>query len=786
MDLRCALCSRFGGADDFWPYLTGDWSFDPFGLQPMPFDGFLLASCVMVAKEAQSSSPRVKDLIAAAKGVDDARWEGTYAEETGGILTVRSELGGPIHKEEFDNTVSNLFKEKRTTWPAERKSKAITKLNEDFSKPWFGWKKDGHIVEDIADMTYKEVILRMIPLMHVGHKECWIDVSPKNFTSDRLRHIKEHFAGIKGDGSMPSILQFYTSLDKPTTMVQDFFKKYIATTEQFLASEDTAYFLAISQRPGQKPAPFIPILEVWFKKASSDSLWAAEDPEAVFDQDSRVCVLQGSVTVKHAVVVDDPSKDLLSDVVTQLAQKLLERSHGGDISKVSTIDHLGIRPLPLPETITAELGVEREITKKAITYTLGKTGSTYIDNPMRRLFAPRLNQRAVVETTSDGIPTALLLDWSARSFGEQKSDFKAVEARFNAAKSQIDLALYEDREDASVPLYPHFEHKPSHGSDSRGRGRGVQDDEVQASMDFVIVTGWEAMFPSTIDGDFLKLVHLSNGFKLLPGVPPLKAGDLCRTEGRIRLVVIINAGQVVKVKCTIFCNGKPIVEVVSALLYCGRFSDFENTFEIIEEPDYVVLKHPWAFCKARKEGSLIFRVKSDVTYRNKTCFKVVTVTGDVFIKVSIKQLVKVGSVDFHQDDSRGNPVADCLKRHGAIQGLETSLPNGGYTVASVPDFTVFNSPNTNEPYSKVSGNFNPIHSAATRKYLETVVAQGNPNRIASLLFATQFAQVALVATEKPTFEDMHDKGFVQTGSTFAGHSLREYSALASVADVLWS
>ena len=53
-----------------------------------------------------------------------------------------------------------------------------------------------------------------------------------------------------------------------------------------------------------------------------------------------------------------------------------------------------------------------------------------------------------------------------------------------------------------------------------------------------------------------------------------------------------------------------------------------------------------------------------------------------------------------------------------------------------------------------------------------------------LLFATQFAQIALVVTERSAFEDMRSKGFVQKDSAFAGHSLGEYSALASIADVL--
>ncbi|KAI9604272.1 hypothetical protein H4Q26_003886 [Puccinia striiformis f. sp. tritici PST-130] len=53
-----------------------------------------------------------------------------------------------------------------------------------------------------------------------------------------------------------------------------------------------------------------------------------------------------------------------------------------------------------------------------------------------------------------------------------------------------------------------------------------------------------------------------------------------------------------------------------------------------------------------------------------------------------------------------------------------------------------------------------------------------------LLCATQFAQIALVVTEKAAFEDLREKGLVQEGAPFAGHSLGVYSALASIAGVL--
>jgi fatty acid synthase subunit alpha, fungi type len=60
------------GAEDIWPYLTGDWAVQGYGVQPIPFDGFLFASRAMVAKDAHTSSS-FKDLIVAAPGVDDGK-----------------------------------------------------------------------------------------------------------------------------------------------------------------------------------------------------------------------------------------------------------------------------------------------------------------------------------------------------------------------------------------------------------------------------------------------------------------------------------------------------------------------------------------------------------------------------------------------------------------------------------------------------------------------------------------------------------------------------------------
>jgi fatty acid synthase subunit alpha, fungi type len=120
---------------------------------------------------------------------------------------------------------------------------------------------------DLSDMTYEEMVLRMIKLMFVSYEKRWVDHSLRNLTGDWLRRVEERFAGVNGGGVKPSLLQNFSSLNDPLPFVKSF--------ETYpLTAEDTAYFLAISQRPGQKPVPFIPVLdasfEVWFKKVSFD------------------------------------------------------------------------------------------------------------------------------------------------------------------------------------------------------------------------------------------------------------------------------------------------------------------------------------------------------------------------------------------------------------------------------------------------------------------------------------------------------------------------------------
>lgn len=53
-----------------------------------------------------------------------------------------------------------------------------------------------------------------------------------------------------------------------------------------------------------------------------------------------------------------------------------------------------------------------------------------------------------------------------------------------------------------------------------------------------------------------------------------------------------------------------------------------------------------------------------------------------------------------------------------------------------------------------------------------------------LLNSTEFTQPALTIMEKAMYDDMVSKNLVPENSTFAGHSLGEYSALAAVAHIM--
>ena len=291
------------------------------------------------------------------------------------------------------------------------------------------------------------------------------------------------------------------------------------------------------------------------------------------------------------------------------------------------------------------------------------------------------------------------------------------------------------------------------------------------------------IFPSEVDGDLLKLVHLSNGFRVLPGAPTLKVGDVVTTSSRIDSITNSDTGKTVSVRGTVYlcstadAKGKdvatadriPVIEVSSSFFYRGKFNDFAQTFSRVEHPTYAVpLKTPESIAvliskewfqwdddsKPPKAGTTLeFRVESNYVWADKTSYATATCTGGAYIITpELKLAVKVATIDFSSEGEgviKGNPVLEYLKRHGTPLDQPIMLENGGYSLTA-PGQCVFTTPASNLDYSLTSGDTNPIHtnpyfaslaslpgtithgmhsSARTRKYVEQVVADNVGARV---------------------------------------------------------
>jgi fatty acid synthase subunit beta len=89
-------------------------------------------------------------------------------------------------------------------------------------------------------------------------------------------------------------------------------------------------------------------------------------------------------------------------------------------------------------------------------------GTSYIDNPLRRILAPRAGQKVVVKYTGS-MPTSVTFYGAARSYGDHVQGFKALEIIYKKDTQGIDVSMFEERQGSSIPLSLQFVYKPSQG-----------------------------------------------------------------------------------------------------------------------------------------------------------------------------------------------------------------------------------------------------------------------------------------------------------------------------------
>ena len=857
--------SGFGGAEDTYPYLNGTWA-RKYGYPPMPFDGVLFGSRCMVAKEAHTSK-MAKQAIVDAEGLEDEDWEKTYKGPAGGVITVRSEMGEPIHKlatrgvkfwSEMDQKIFSLDKAKRIPELKKQREYIIGKLNDDFQKPWFGRNKAGESV-DLEDMTYIEVLRRMVDLMYVKHQKRWIDKSLARLTVDFIHRIEERFTS--GNGKT-SVVQSFSEFEKnPFPIVEEVVVEYSEADQQLINAQDCQHFLLLCQRRGQKPVPFVPCLddtfEFFFKK---DSLWQSEDLEAVVDQDvGRVAILQGPMAAKYSKVVDEPIKDILEGVSQGHIKSLTQDLYAGDEGRIPIVEYFGGRLTDVdasaesaPEGLTVSDIEHKTIYRisglsstpipsleKWMRLLAGKNhnwrhaffsadvfvqGQRYQTNPMQRIFEPYAGMvveiaypndpkrtaitikepihgshyvqtveigpmtkgvipfKMIEDRTVTGKPVALNLMFTYHPetgyapirevmdgrndrikefyyriwFGNETVPFdKPVTSRFDGGKAVVTSEAINDFVHAVGNTGEAFVERPGK--------------EVFAPMDFAIVVGWKAItkpiFPRTIDGDLLKLVHLSNGFRMLPGASPLKKDDVVSTHAEVNAVINQESGKMVEVCGTISRDGEAVMEVTSQFLYRGKYDDFENTFQRkVETPmqvhlsstkDIAVLQSKEWFKLEDTDiellnQTLVFKLQTLVRFKNRDVFSSVQTLGKVEVELPSKEIIQIASVEYEAGASYGNPVLDYLQRHGSGLDLPVNFENPIPLNGKTP--LVLKSPSSNETYARVSGDYNPIHvsrifskyanlpgtithgmysSAAVRSLVETWAAENNVGRVRS-------------------------------------------------------
>ncbi|KAK6099024.1 fatty acid synthase alpha subunit Lsd1 [Batrachochytrium dendrobatidis] len=865
--------SGFGDHTETLPYLTGEWSIK-FDYAPMPFDGILLGTRVMVAQESLASRG-VKELMVNAKGItDESHWEKTYKGETGGIITVKSELGEPIHKvanrgvlfwKEMDDIIFSLPPKKRLPVLLEKRDYIIKKLNEDFQKQWFGRKADGSTC-DLHEMTYAEVVNRLVSCLYFADSARWVDVTLRDVTGDFLRRVEERFSKT----SAASLLQSYTTLDHdPLSFVAGFLEAFPEASSQILTQEDVFYFLAVCSNPVRKPVNFIPVFddkfEFWFKK---DSLWQSEDLDAIVEQDAqRVAILQGPVAVRHSAVVDEPVKHILDGIYHGQISAIKAKYYNNDESTIPVIEY--IAPITNSQVKLAhvqvsesnegsELSTMLELSTNAselpsvndyFEYLAGPETSwmrallasdsivqdkLLVSNPIRRILRPRPGQTVFLRHDSKHKPIILSVYDRRKVLSQIPQRHPSVIIRRQDC-GLISVTLFEQRHDKQIPLEFKFVYIPTQGRNPihevmEGRSDRVKkfyallwnissaecslsphdifkssftvdlqrvsdfvhfigneaelyakpskEGKTVAPMDFAIVAGWRslvtALQPKEIDGDLLRLVHLSNEFRMLDSREMIESGDVIDTEASIQSVLISDSGKTVEVKGILSktVNGvsKPIVEITSRFLYRGKFTDFHNSFaktiektvrlELASNKDIAVLKSkPWA--KWNKSSvseqylqpgvTLLFRLETVAKYSSANLFSSVQCNGSILLKTT-RETIEIGRVECESTNCHGNVVMEYLNRNGSPIEKEVYFPSGGYSL--LPDSKLFSAvarvPANNVGYAESSGDLNPIHvnpyfadlaslpgtithgmwtSASTRKFVEVYAANNQPERV---------------------------------------------------------
>ena len=295
----------------------------------------------------------------------------------------------------------------------------------------------------------------------------------------------------------------------------------------------------------------------------------------------------------------------------------------------------------------------------------------------------------------------------------------------------------------------------------------------RVAMDFAIVAAWDpicrALLQDPIQGDVLNLVHLSNAYEIGSDTRTVQMGEVLDLNAYVNSVTIDESGKTVKVVCDIR-RGRScprIISVTSRFLFRGIYFDYPSTFAHTVEKPYglklsteidvaVLASRSWFQLDDQNslndldltKLTLEFQLTTFSKWKAKGIYSSLETTGKVFVRSDAGDLTPIASVKHRASDCRNNAVLSFLQRRAEVLNEHKlhALPptEAGVIVADI------RIPASNEPYSRASGDYNPIHtsplfatmahlpgtithgmycSAAVRQVVERLAAGQNPDRI---------------------------------------------------------
>ncbi|KAE9067205.1 Fatty acid synthase subunit beta, partial [Phytophthora fragariae] len=658
--------SGFGNWEDSKQYLTGEWSLARGHLHKMPADGILMGSRVMVAKEA-ATAPEVKKLLVDTPGIEsELEWETSYTGAVGGVVTVTSELGEPIHVvanrcamlwKEFDDKYFSIPREQVELALRLNKQDIIAGLNADFQKPYFGCKRNvetGEFVPaDLEEMSYGDVLTRLVDLMYVeveGKPQRWAHDTYFSRVSKFITRTEERFRR-ESSGALFDQSELKSN---PRGTVSAFIAKYPATVSTLLSVPDCDFFLDLC-RTGGKPVNFVPAIDTefktWFMK---DSLWYSEDLDAVPERDEQ-------------------RKDAVIAVVVNEVRPAVTELKAGVVALEMTFQYY-------PE----------------LTCSIHAEGSGFIEKVKAFYARFWVAIEGKEEESCEAACAESVLSPFTAEFSITKEDVVAYRAA---------LGLSEDEEGAPADFSTIVSWRPLIQSVFTKEVKGNLLDLVHLKHSYKLLSSRKAS-ATFLPGD--DIMSTSN-------VGSLRIID----SGKIvHGVAIISRKTVDKQMEEVL---EPLVELHSEFLIRGSFDDFESTFSIDKSTDDFVPKRQEdveilkakAWLKLAAETSvnvgdhLSFELTTKKQYASISSLSSVKVSGVLF-REEAGSNVEIGTVEFKSNEVNESPVVAFLRQ---VQPVDVNaggmFANGGSHMLEKP--LEINVPTNALAYAVASRDLNPIH-----------------------------------------------------------------------------